>query len=121
MALHKKLALSGKEVENDPLDVTPRMYQQVAKLLDQLEAQDVLDDGVTVPQRIQALIATGRIMKMMQDLRKGSLDVGAGTAIDKYSAAFQTPDATGGRSYQPRRPNVIELDRAEPGDPDYDD
>lgn len=97
MTLSKKLALSKKEVENDPLNLTPRMYAQVGKLLDQLEAQDVLEDGVTVPQRIAALIATGRIMKMMQDLRKGSLDVGAGTSIDKYTAAFQTTDAIGRR------------------------
>lgn len=124
MPIKKPLALSKKEIENDPLNVTPRMYQQVARLLEQLEEQDVVidkdTDGVTVPQRISALIAAGRIMKMMQDLRKGSLDVGAGSAIDKYAAAFQTPDAASGREPRARPRPAIEFDEPEPDDPDYD-
>lgn len=113
MPATKKLALSKKEIENDPLNVTARMYQQVDKLIGQLEALDVLEDGVTVPQRIAALIATGRIMKMMQDLRKGSLDVGAGSAIDKYTAAFQTPHAASGREPKPRPTNLVQFDRTD--------
>lgn len=124
MPIKKPLALSKKEVENDPLNVTPRLYQQVGRLLEQLEEQDIVIDkdtqGVTIPQRISALIAAGRIMKMMQDLRKGSLDVGAGSAIDKYAAAFTSPDATGGREPRARSRPAIEFDEPEPGDPDYD-
>lgn len=98
------------------------MYRQVAKLLDQLEAQDVLEDGVTVPQRISALIATGRIMKMMQDLRKGNFNYGAGSAIDKYSAAFQTADDPRRGVTYPRSTTVVQFDtgRAE-NDGEYDD
>jgi hypothetical protein len=65
------------------------------------------------------MIALGRIMKMMQEIKKGELNAGAGSAVNKYAAAFQTPYATGGRSEHAGPPNIVEFDRAEPGDPDY--
>lgn len=127
MATTKKTTADGPRqsskhaIAADSLEVMPRLYRQIARLLDQLEKQDILEDGVTVPQRISALIATGRIMKMFQDLRKGEFNAGAGSAIDKYSTAFTTPhDAS--RGNKGGRPTLVQLgdaDDPEPGDPDY--
>lgn len=78
---------------------------------------------MTFPQRISAMIAVGRVQKMFIDLRKGDLYAGAGTAIDKYSAAFAPPNATSGRNENPGRTgHPVQLDSSdepEPGDPDY--
>lgn len=105
---------------NDPLDINGRLYKQVANLLDDMEAAD-REDKMTMPQRIAALIAVGRVQKMFQDLRKGEFNAGAGSAIDKYSTAFASPDAVSRRG-QNTRPTYVNLDSddAEPGDPDYD-
>jgi hypothetical protein len=102
-------------VEGDPLGINRRLYAQVGKLLDDMEAAD-RDDKMTMPQRIGALIAVGRVQKMMLDLRKGEFSAGGGSAIDRYSAAFQTPHATGGRGNLPRPANIIEFDRSEDDD-----
>lgn len=109
--------------DNDPLDINKRLYNQVAKLLDDMEAAD-RDDKMTMPQRISALIAVGRVQKMFQDLRKGEFNAGAGSAIDKYSAAFAPANAASRGKQDPRRPsNIVQFDQsdddAEPGDPDY--
>lgn len=86
-----------------------------------MEAAD-RDETMTFPQRINAMIAVGRVQKMFVDLRKGDLSVGAGSAVEKYAAAF-TPaaNATRGRRTPPGTELTIEpeLDDAEPGDPDY--
>lgn len=100
----------NRPVSTDELNVVPRLYKQLGKLLDQLETLDVLDkDSVTVPQRISALLACGRVMKMFQDLKKGELNAGAGSAVAKYAAAFASPDATGWRD-KDARSNAIEFD-----------
>lgn len=110
---------SGKmiktKVAGDPLDLTGRLYKQLGKLLDDMEAAD-RDEKMTMPQRISALIAVGRVQKMFLDLRKGDLNAGAGSTVSRYAAAFQTPDATGGGGHYPRPTNIIEFDR-----PDEDD
>lgn len=104
---------------SDPLDINGRLYNQVARLLDDMEAAD-RDDKMTMPQRIAALIAVGRVQKMFQDLRKGEFNAGAGSAIDRYATAFATPNAVGGRG-QDTRPTPAFFDSdAEPGDPDYE-
>ena len=99
-------------VDGDPLELNRRLYAQVGRLLDDMEAAD-RDERMTMPQRISALIAVGRIQKMFQDLRKGELNVGAGSAIDKYAAAFAASHATG-RGDQDG--NVVEFDRSERDD-----
>lgn len=126
MPLKKTLPLSQKEVEGDPLNVVPRMYAQVARLLGQLEAQKIVinakeEDGVTIPQRIGALIAAGRIMKMMQDLKKGNENAGAGSAIEKYAAAFTPPHDPSGREPKPRPANLVQFDRTDPDTDPYAD
>jgi hypothetical protein len=81
---------------SDPLDLNGRLYKQLAKLLDDMEAAD-RDERMTMPQRIAALIAVGRVQKMFLDLKKGEFSVGAGSAIDRYAKAFQAPHGASSR------------------------
>jgi hypothetical protein len=78
--------------KTDPLDINARLYKQLGKLLDDMEAADAAET-MTFPQRINALIAVGRVQKMFVDLRKGEFSVGRGTAIERYAAAFSSPNA----------------------------
>lgn len=115
---------SAAVIARDPLDLNWRLYSQLGRLLDDMEAAD-RDETMTFPQRINALIAVARVQKMFIDLRKGDLNAGAGTAIDKYSAAFASPNAGSGRNENTGRPpNTLVSnepdDEPEPGDPDYD-
>lgn len=103
------------QVAGDPLDLNGRLYHQLGRLLDDMEAADA-EDKMTMPQRIQALIAVGRVQKMFQDLAKSSLNAGSGSAVQRYAAAFQTPDATGGGGHYPRPTNIIEFDRSDEDD-----
>jgi hypothetical protein len=49
---------------------------------------------MTMPQRISALIAVGRVQIMFANLRKNSFNDGSiGSAVRKYSAAFARPHA----------------------------
>lgn len=104
------VATMATNSNGDPLDINGRLYKQLAKLLDDMEQADQ-DDAMTMPQRISALIAIGRVQKMFADLRKGEFDVGRGTAIDRYATAFApASDATRGRENHPgfgdfNRPN----------------
>jgi hypothetical protein len=104
-------------VEGDPLGINRRLYAQVGKLLDDMERAD-RDEVMTMPQRIQALIAVGRIQKMMMDLRKGEFSAGGGSAVQRYAAAFATPHAIGGGEDRAGSTNIIEFDRSEPGEDD---
>jgi hypothetical protein len=81
--------------DGDPLDINGRLYKQLGKLLDDMEALDA-EEKMTMPQRISALIAVGRVQKMFVDLKKGEFSVGRGSAIDKYAEAFATPHAARG-------------------------
>lgn len=80
--------------ENDPLNINARLYKQLGKLLDDMEAAD-RDETMTFPQRISALIAVGRVQKIFVDLRKGDYVGAAGSEIRKYAEAFARPNATG--------------------------
>ena len=73
----------------DPLNVNERLYRQIARLLDQLEAGDT-EDGITIPQRINALIAVGRVQIMFANLRKAAANESGDPAseVRKYSQAF---------------------------------
>jgi hypothetical protein len=86
----------------DPLDINGRLYTQIGRLLDDLESAD-RDDKMTMPQRIQSLIAVGRILTIFASLRKGDYDYGnSGSAVRKYAAAFARPDAARGGKNPPR-------------------
>ena len=69
----------------DPLDINQRLYKQIGVLLDDLETGSI---EITVPQRIGALIAIGRILVMFKGLRKENDAFGAGSAVRKYATAF---------------------------------
>jgi hypothetical protein len=81
--------------DSDPLDINGRLYKQLGKLLDDMEALDA-EEKMTMPQRISALVAVGRVQKMFVDLKKGEFSVGRGSAIERYTEAFQTPHAARG-------------------------
>jgi hypothetical protein len=110
---------SGKmiktKVAGDPLDLTGRLYKQLGKLLDDMEAAD-RDEKMTMPQRISALIAVGRVQKMFLDLRKGDLNAGAGTTVSRYAAAFQTPHAIGRGDDRSGPGNIVQFDRTDDDD-----
>lgn len=100
----------------DPLNINSRLYGQIGKLLDDLEADD-RDDKMTTPQRISALIAVGRILTIFAALKKQDYDYGnTGSAVRKYAAAFARPDATGGRKNAPRSAQPVEFDSDGGGD-----
>lgn len=86
---------------SDPLSVNARLYKQIARLLDEMEAAD-MEDRMTFPQRISALIAIGRIQKIFVDLRKGDKHGDSGSEIRKYAAAFARPNAASGGKRNPR-------------------
>jgi hypothetical protein len=73
----------------DPLNVNERLYRQIARLLDQLETEDA-EGGITIPQRINALIAVGRVQIMFANLRKAAANDASdpGSEVRKYSQAF---------------------------------
>lgn len=79
----------AKENLFDPLKVNLRLYRQIARLLDQLEAKD---SDITIPQRINALIAVGRVQIMFSNLRKAESrerdDTNAGSEVRKFQQAF---------------------------------
>jgi hypothetical protein len=106
-------------VEGDPLGVNRRLYLQLGKLIDDMEAAD-RDERMTMPQRIQALIAVARVQKMFVDLRKGEFSAGGGSAINRYAAAFQTPHAVGGRDEDGRPRVIVQFDRG-PDPDEFDD
>jgi hypothetical protein len=88
--------------EGDPLNINGRLYNQIGKLLDDLERED-REEVMTTPQRISALIAVGRILTIFASLKKADYENGnTGSAVRKYAAAFARPDATGGRTSVPR-------------------
>lgn len=107
----------------DPLDVNGRLYKQISRLLEQLE-DDEEELGVTVPQRISALIAIGRIQTIFMGLRKEEAPGHVGSKPQQYSRAFQA-NAVGRRKKGAGRTraepdNVVEFDRGD-GDDDATD
>jgi hypothetical protein len=110
----------SKPKSGDPLDINGRLYNQIGKLLDDLESAD-RDEVMTTPQRIQALIAVGRVLTIFAALKKSDYDYGnSGSAVRKYAAAFARPDAARGGKANPRSANVVEFDRDGGGDDEYD-
>ena len=107
-------------MSKDPLNVNQRLYGQIGKLLDDLEAAD-RDDKMTMPQRISALIAIGRIQTIFQGLKKGDYDGSAGSTVRKYAAAFAKPAATRLGKDNARSTNVVRFDSVSDDDGDDDD
>ena len=105
---------------NDPLNINNRLYGQISRLLDDLESAD-RDNMMTMPQRISALIAIGRIQTIFAGLRKNDYDGSSGSAVRKYAKAFSGSNAVGGRKPSPRQSNIIRFDSsADDDDSDAD-
>jgi hypothetical protein len=84
----------------DPLNVGPRLYNQMSELLEQLETKG---ERVTMRERTMALVAIGRLQQIMAALRKAQPDdERSGTAVKKYTSAFAPPDAAGRRKANAR-------------------
>lgn len=75
----------------DPKNINSRLYNQIAKLLDDLEKPRRGEDAITIRERIAALIAVGRLQLVFVNLRKEKTDDGGntGSAVRRYSAAFK--------------------------------
>jgi hypothetical protein len=102
---------------SDPLNVNARLYSQLGKLLDDMESLD-RDEKMSMPQRIQALIAVGRIQVLFNSIRKGAIDDGtAGSTVRKYAAAFASKDGTRRRTSN-ARPVIVDDGGDDDGDPD---
>lgn len=74
---------------SDPKNINGRLYEQISRLLDDMERADA-DETMTFPQRINALIAVGRVQIMFAGLRKAEAreSGSAGSSVRKYAAAF---------------------------------
>lgn len=87
-----------KPTSADTLSVNARLYRQVSELLLQLET----NRHVTLRERVQALVAIGRIQVLFVGLRKEKgADDTAGSTVRKYAGAFKN-DA-GRRAARSRR------------------
>jgi hypothetical protein len=83
---------------NDPKSINSRLYNQVAVLLDQLEAPVIDGPKITLKERITALIAIGRLQVMFVGLRKEKADEPErGSSVRKYAEAFAANDARRGK------------------------
>jgi hypothetical protein len=108
----------------DPLKVNERLYRQIAKLLDQLEAGDEdAEGGITIPQRINALIAVGRVQIMFANLRKAAANESGdpGSEVRKYSAAFSKANGARRGKASSGAGGFIPVDRNSDDDGDGDD
>lgn len=95
---------------SDPLQINKRLYGQIGKLLDDLERDD-RDEIMTTPQRIQALIAVGRVLTIFAALKKNDYDYGnTGSAVRRYAQAFSKPNAVGSRTHNPRSTEPVDFD-----------
>jgi hypothetical protein len=74
----------------DPKDLKGRLYNQVDRLLDQLET----GEHITLKERVAALIAVGRLQLIFVGLRKEKTDEpDRGSAVRKYASAFAANDS----------------------------
>lgn len=76
---------------SDPHNVRGRLYDQVAKVLDELERKPKRgEEPIGLKERVSALTAIGRLEVIFVGLRKE--DTGgraSGSAVRKYANAFQ--------------------------------
>ena len=74
----------------DPHNINSRLQNQVSQLLTQLEE----GEHITMRERVQALVAIGRVQVMFMGLRKEKADEpDRGSAVRKYASAFEANDA----------------------------
>lgn len=106
---------------SDPRAVNSRLYEQIARLLDELEDADV-NQKLDIKERIAAIIAIGRIQTIFVGLRKENRDGptrSSGSAVRKYSKAFTANAGRGRKTTAGRRAAAAELaDDDEPSDDD---
>ena len=119
MATPKKTAggplPSSKPTTADPLNINARLYGQIGKLLDDLERDD-RDEIMTTPQRIQALIAVGRVLTIFAALKKNDYEYGnTGSKVREYAAAFSQTHGVGSRT-SVARSNSLGLSGGDGGD-----
>jgi hypothetical protein len=97
----------------DPLNIDGRLYEQVSKLLDQLQ-----DPSVTIRERYMSLAAIARIRISYVKLSDGEAP-NVGATVRKYTAAFAA-NAAGGRARISRR-NAAHTHSAADDPPDVAD
>lgn len=92
----------------DPKNINARLYNQVSELLTQLESSEV-----SLKERIAALVAIGRMQVIFLNLRlkDKSDEPTTGSAVRKYSTAFQAHDTR-------RRKEIARLAAADDADGD---
>ena len=98
-------------MENDPHNVSGRLYLHMVRLLDRLDN----DGSITMRERVQAMLGLGHLLRDFAALRKESGDQDAGTAARKYESAFN--DARGRANHTRRVPDEP-ADEPDPLDPD---
>jgi hypothetical protein len=87
----------------DPLNIDGRLYEQVSKLLDQLQ-----EEGVTLRERYMSLAAIARIRIAYVRLAENRDNPDAGATVRKYTTAFAS-NAVSGRAGVRRRPAVARI------------
>jgi hypothetical protein len=103
---------SKEQTALDPLDLNGRLYRQLGRLLDDMEAAD-RDERMTMPQRIQSLIAIARVQVLFSNLRKAEANdpSNAGVEVRRYAAAFnKSADANRRREADSRAPELVDFD-----------
>jgi hypothetical protein len=94
----------------DPLNIDGRLYEQVSKLLEQLQ-----DPTVTIRERYMSLAAIARIRIAYVRLAENRDNPDAGATVRRYAAAF-ADNAVSGRTGVRRRPAVARIARAAAAD-----
>jgi len=111
----KKAAKPAPAQAVDPLNINARLYAQLGKMLDQLEAGDSM---ITLRERIAALIAVGRLQVIFKGLRsKDPESHSVGTTVSRYSNVF-AKNAARGRETSRGTAAVVQFDRHDDEDDD---
>lgn len=75
---------------------------------------------MTMPQRIQSLIAVGRILTIFATLRKNDYDYGnTGSKVREYAATFAQTNGISGRTHSSRS-NAVRIDSGDDGPDEFD-
>ena len=99
--------------ERDPCNINGRLYNQMDKLLSQLERAD--DEHITLKERVAALMALARIQVAFVGLRKEKIpdEHVAGSSVRKYAQAFAN-DARRGKAGRGAARTAVAARRPEP-------
>ena len=77
-------------MDNDPHNVAGRLYMHMVRLLDRLD----MDQGLTVRERVQAMLGVGHLLRDFAALRKETGNAEAGAAARKYGDSFKAQNGT---------------------------